>query len=44
MPTHELASKSGTPASMKVGTSGSDGARRSEETATGWSLPAVTCV
>ena len=49
--THELASKSGTPASMKVGTSGSDGARLALETAIGpraaglkWEIEPATAV
>ena len=43
MPTHELASKSGTPDSMNVGTSGSDGERVPLDTAIGTSLPAFRC-
>ena len=42
--THELASKSGTPFSMNVGTSGIEGERFALDTAIGTRRPAFTCV
>ena len=42
-PTQELTSKSGTPFSMKVATSGKELARLLLDTAMGMSLPDFTC-
>jgi hypothetical protein len=42
-PTHELTTKSGTPLSANVGTSGRDLVRCALDTATGLSFPDLTC-